>query len=238
MAQHFYDFNNYSAGAISSVASGEFTVQATPGGDWTYEIVDLGSGDMAMRIARTSTSHGLSIVRADDFEAAAGVDVEVYSEFTLNSTWDNNYFAGGFLTASNNSGYGIRFSVDSGPDAFRLGHTQTNGVNGTSIGTYYPMTNPTAGTVICTRIGCYDRSGTQMVRGKIWLKSDSEPGTWAWDAANSSVTDSLWPSVTALRTGDSPYTIFALGIGTSGDAAPSSGGGASPVAKIAQQLAA
>lgn len=227
MAQHFFDFDEFAAGDIATATSGAFTVQRAGGENWTQTIIDLGGGDMAAAITRVVESGDpINIVTADAFEVAAGVDIEVYCEFTIDSLWAADRFCGGVLAASDDRVYAIRYSAASGPDAYRLGLVNnTNGSSSGAVGGYYEMARIGAGTVVCVRIGCYNRAVAQAIRGKIWLKSGSEPGSWLWDGAEATLNGALRPALYGCHGGNAPYTFLAFGVGTGGDPAPTIGEG-------------
>lgn len=227
MATFSTDFDEYSTGEVGAATSSAFTTQLTPGGDWVHAIVDLGGGNNALRISRTSTTHGVNNIVYNPLETAG--DIDVVAAFTLNTTWDNNYFSGAVLLESDNEGYGIRFSVDSGPDAFRLGQFAANGINASSIGTYSALANPTAGTLIWTRV---KRVGT-TISGWVWTGTAGDmPADPLWSGTNSSLT-TVKPGFHGQRTGDAPYTCTWFSVGTGADNAPMPGGASIPIAAIA-----
>lgn len=222
MTQAFFDFDAYSTGDFATQAGADFTVQATPGGDWAQNIVNLGGGDHAVRVSRTTGASGVTALVAHAF-ATTG-DIEIYCEFTLGTTWNTNNFAGGALVnVDDNRAYAIRFSTDPTTDNFRLGLVSAAGSNNTSLGNYVAKTNPAAGTRIAVRIGRYNSSTTPAVRAKLWLPdTESEPGSWMWDAANSTLSN-LRPGLYAFQANDNPFEYRCLGIGTGADSAPTSG---------------
>jgi hypothetical protein len=227
MATFSTDFDEYSTGDVATATSSAFTVQLAGGGDWTQTIVDLGAGDHAMRIARGTATQAVNNIVYNPLETAG--DIDVVAAFTLNTTWDNNYFSGAVLLESDNEGYGIRFSVDSGPDAFRLGQFAANGINASSIGTYSALANPTAGTLIWTRV---KRVGT-TISGWVWTGTAGDmPADPLWSGTNSSLT-TVKPGFHGQRTGDAPYTCIYFAVGTGADNAPMPGGSSIPIAAIA-----
>lgn len=232
MATFGTDFDEYAAGEVGSVTSSAFSTQSIPSANWEHTIVDLGGGDMAARIDRPSGSDsGISIIAYNPLETAG--DIDVVASWTYGALWQANYFAGPVLAHADNRAYAVRRSDNGGTEAFRFGIVNnTTGSSSGTIGTYYDMPIPAPGVVIWQRIR---RVGTTLM-GKIWTgAAGDEPGTWAWSGTEATL-ETVKPALYGFRAGMRPYDYLWFGVGTGGDAAPTSGGGTAPTAKIVQML--
>ena len=219
MAQVGINFDAYETGEVGTATDGEITSQAIGPPDWSQSIVDLGGGDLAFQIER-GASGGTTALNVAVLNAIATTgDIDVVCAMTLGNSWTAGQFAGAALAASNNWAYAIREADGAG---FRLGLVDATPTNNTTLGSSYAMSNPSAGTVIWTRVR---RVGTTIM-GKIWTgAAEDEPGTWTWSTTNTTLT-TVSPGMYGMHAGMKPFTYLWFGVGTAGDAAPMPGGGA------------
>lgn len=220
MSTAFDDFTAYSAGAVGTVASPNWSVQAAPGGDWTQNIVD-DSGDKIVRITRTSSGAATGMIVNDLIGGTTG-DIEIFAKYRIDTTTVQTAFCGPVLAASDNQAYGLVMTDASNVRLYRFA---SNGAQGTSIAAAFAFAMPD-GSYVYIRLGRTDSAGASTIRAKIWtgLVSD-EPGSWMTSGNNTTLT-TLKAAIASRATQQVPIDVTDYGIGTgAGISAPTSAGG-------------
>jgi len=214
MTQWYRDFDEYSTGSVASVASADWSVYAL-GANWTAEIVASGTtGTNAMEVDRDVIEDAVNQIVFDTAGDQTG-DVEVLVKFKMGGVGTGNPFGAMLVQESDGSIYG--FDYNSGTvtlaeydSAFSKQNTIDSISLTVSLNTYYWI-----------RLG---RSGT-TIQAKMWLDSGSEPDSWDMSATDTAL-GTVTPGVGCLfRYSPVIMTVDVFGVGTSGDAAPSSGAG-------------
>jgi hypothetical protein len=209
VTQVFDDFSSYSTGNVASVASPNWSVQATPASDWTQTVAD-DAGNRGIQVTRTSAGASTGMIVNDAVGAISG-DIEIYARFKVDTTTNSVTAAGPVLAASDNQCYGLSIIDASNVRLYRFSTTQSQG---TAIAVSIAFAVPDQA-YVKIRIG---RSGT-TIRAKIWLDADSEPGSWSTSGTNTTLTD-LKGGIVSRATQLAPIFVSDYGIGTAGDSAP------------------
>lgn len=213
MATFFNDFDEYSIGDMSSVATADWTVQSTFG-DWSQVVTaDAGAGaGRTVVINRTASGDGSNLV-VRDASSTTG-NIEAVALLKGNTASDNAVPLGvALVNTADNQAYSLYFSADATP-LLSLARFGISGSISTVIGTGIELTKPGAGVYYYARIG---RSGT-TIRGKLWLASEGEPD-WQISGTNTTLT-TVKAGMFVRDFSVAPYTFDLFGAGTGGDAAP------------------
>lgn len=221
MTQYFTDFS-------------EYTADTTPAG-WrkrgatasTSTIVADG-GATGGKLLRFQTESDASSVRGLSWDAVDADkdrdDVEVVMRFRyasgINTTSAYVFARGlGTTTYNTNSWYGATTGISSGNRVLTKRVTGSSTTLDTQTGTAIDD-----GRWAWMRLRC---SGTS-ISAKHWLDSEPEPETWGVTVTDSSISSTGWVGVgVGITSGVSAIDVDIFGVGTNGDAAPTSAGATS-----------
>lgn len=215
MAQHYWEADGADAGGAPSNmtyaqpwASWNTVQVASYAGhvDWDYGLeLSLASyPDFSRRLVEVSAIEGNSI---DD-----NATVELYIVFTVDSPHTQGGVAG-----RTNGGYGTEYSVYA---RAKIDSTVTD-VGQHSNGSHSFLESNVAGVSYYIPIAMRLQMSSTNVKMRIWDYDNAEPGTWDSDTSTTSVTAAGGVGIFSFAV-YGKLTVLALGVGTGGDAAPTS----------------
>lgn len=213
MAQYFTDFSEYSTGVQPpdwTKRMDAFTLTVESSGDATV------TGGQVLRLDSPS-SDGHKMASWDDVEDGNHADVEIVAKIKLPGSGNNEQIAGIAGRAAGTA---------STTDWYRAAHvvlTDTSELAKHVSGSYTQLGSEantlTAGDWWWLRL----RMNGTTIRAKFWKDGTSEPGSWEVDTTDSSLSAAGWVGVFAWDN-DDIVDVDVFGVGTNGDAAPTSAG--------------
>jgi hypothetical protein len=216
-------FDDFAANTTGNSPTGWTHFEQT--GDWALTVQEdvTAIGGKYLRIARTSTGSDENYAVHDASNAASGA-VELYTRWRIRSGEVNTVeflpILCIFVHATDESCYALTWrGATVRWDIIRIG---SSGGIAASLGNATPLT-PAVGTWYKAR---FQRDTDGVFRGKVWADGDAEPGSWAITSAiNTTITTGGLGVGAEDHTCEPDYNL--VGIGTGGDAAPTSapGGG-------------
>ena len=223
MATYFTDFGSETNGALGSSADWTSTLAGT----WAHTVQTDAGATGGKSVALTDGGWGDSFT-IDRNDAIVGTgttgDIELVAKFKVAtvSAWGSDEAIGPALSnqADADDFYAL---IRSGANV-GLQYAQDNSPwesIGSAVAPGFTITNDT---YLWVRIG---RSGT-TIRAKIWADGSGEPGSWMISGTHTTLS-SVRAAFVVNEADSGPCTWDVFGVGTDGDAAPTSSGGGGAV---------
>ncbi len=224
MATYFTDFSEYSTGSPPS----DWTARYEASPVWSVEAATGATGGNVL--AYSGTSNELNLLSWDEIDSDVGRDdVEIVARVRLTQATSAQVNlvcrASGTAPFSDSNQY--EAGLVDGDDEYRIGKLSPG---------FSSIASVAETVVLDTWYWIRFRVIGTSLKMKLWLDTESEPGTWGIDTTDSDVTGVGWVGIGAFWDEDMEVDLF--GVGTDGDTAPTSGSQTVVVGQAAETSAA